>query len=46
VTETVAEDATETHADHEVFVRTMAFSVLDQDVRDAVENTVPSGGGP
>ncbi|MFH5797125.1 hypothetical protein [Haladaptatus sp. CMAA 1911] len=40
VTEIVAEDATETHADYEVFVRAMAFSVLEQDVRDVVENTV------
>ena len=40
VNEIVAEDATDTHADYEVFIRAMAFSVLEQDVRDAVENTV------
>ncbi|WP_423746191.1 hypothetical protein V5735_18240 (plasmid) [Haladaptatus sp. SPP-AMP-3] len=40
VTEIVAEDESETHADYEVFVRAMAFSVLEQDVREAVENTI------
>ncbi|KZN26168.1 hypothetical protein A4G99_22230 [Haladaptatus sp. R4] len=41
VTEIAAEDATDTHADYEVFIRAMAFSVLEQDVREAVENTIP-----
>ncbi|MCO8246352.1 MULTISPECIES: hypothetical protein [unclassified Haladaptatus] len=41
VNEIVAEDVTDTHADYEVFIRAMAFSVLYQDVREAVENTIP-----
>ncbi len=40
VNEIVAEDTTDTHADYEVFIRAMAFSVLEQDVREVVENTV------
>jgi hypothetical protein len=43
VTDIVAEDATDTHADYEVFIRAMAFSVLEQDVREAVENTISVG---
>lgn len=40
VNEVVAEDAADTHADYEVYVRAMAFSVLEQDVRAIFENTV------
>ena len=40
VNDVVAEDATDTHADYEVFIRAMALSVLAQDVREAVENTI------
>ncbi|WP_227356900.1 hypothetical protein [Haladaptatus salinisoli] len=40
VAEVVSEDASDTHADYEVYVRAMAFSVLSQDVRETVENTV------
>ena len=40
VNEVVTGDETDTHADHELFGRGMAFSVLSQDVREAFENTV------
>lgn len=40
VNDVVTEDATDTHADYEVFIRAMAFSVLAQDVRETFENTV------
>lgn len=43
VNEIVAEDSTERHADYEVFIRAMAFSVLEQDVREAVENSIRVG---
>ncbi len=44
VNDVVAEDATDTHADYEVFIRAMALSVLAQDVRAVVENTVSMDG--
>ena len=40
VTDVVAENPTATHADYEVFVQAMAFSVLAQDVREAFGDTV------
>jgi hypothetical protein len=40
VAEVVAEDASDTHADYEVYIRAMAFTVLSQDVREMVESTV------
>jgi len=40
VNKIITGDETDTHADHELFVRAMAFSVLSQDVREAFENTV------
>ncbi|WP_458189731.1 hypothetical protein [Haladaptatus sp. NG-WS-4] len=39
VAEVITEDATDTHADYEVYIRAMAFSVLSQDVRSVVERT-------
>ncbi|WP_435157106.1 hypothetical protein [Haladaptatus sp. DFWS20] len=40
VNDVVAEDTSDTHADYEVYIRAMALSVLAQDVRVVVENTV------
>ncbi|WP_245800185.1 hypothetical protein [Haladaptatus litoreus] len=46
VNDVVAEDDSVTHADYEVYIRAMALSVLAQDVRHVVENTVNADATP
>ncbi|WP_458207650.1 hypothetical protein [Haladaptatus sp. NG-SE-30] len=44
VADIIAEDASDTHADYEIYIRAMAFSVLSQDVRTVVEHTIRVNG--